>query len=234
MIIIHRLRGLIHLKSSSKEIQGKISDQLTLKLIKEHTKIFTGHGVNIGITDTGLNLPAGQHVHTNYEFLFPISSSIISTAEKRKLYIEKNNFSPINTDQFHGPENDMIDFRFLCIEIEKQYLHVISHALFGKSEIFFENEYLIDIKINKAKEMLIQQKENIIDICFFAGLMIPVILQMYSEKRLELRRLNSESLCLFNVTGVKGTDRIEIYKDHIAVVPVLVRLSEKCCTMNIF
>lgn len=125
--------------SEHSEIQGRISNQIKLEYIKKHAQIFSTKEFGIVLTDEEMSIPAGQHVHSSYEFLIPLNSPFIARIGNISYTVNSNAIFPINSEQYHGPENAIDNFQCLTIDIKEKYLQIISTELFGYQDICFEN-----------------------------------------------------------------------------------------------
>lgn len=104
---------------------------------------FTGKGMSVFVTRCEILLPEGIHAHENYEFLIPILRMPLARVERKKLTVDQNKLLPINSEQFHGNVRQSNGCRFIALEMEKDFLQEIAHAMCGmQKELFFHNENL--------------------------------------------------------------------------------------------
>lgn len=127
------------MNSAAVQIRGFISNQSSIDYIKQHSGIYIGKGLKVFVTNQGMDLPAGQHAHKSYEFLLPLTKGLVAAVDSKKIEVPDNYLLPINPGQFHGPVNDVNSFKFICIEIDKEYMQELSVSIFGSTEIVFDN-----------------------------------------------------------------------------------------------
>jgi AraC family transcriptional regulator len=128
------------MEENFKEIQGKLENQLNLRFLRKSAEIYIGSGLNICLTNEGMSLPKGQHTHNTFEFILPISYSFATRIEGCRLMAEQNKIFTINSEHAHGPDENLEDFRFLCLEVENDYMNELSMLIYQKPKICFTNE----------------------------------------------------------------------------------------------
>lgn len=121
------------------ELQGRILNQVNLEYIKNHAQVFSTPELGVVLTDEGMSIPAGQHVHSSFEFLMPLNSPFLARIGSTSYKVKNNAIFPINSEQYHGPEIAINNFHCLTIDIKEKYLRRISKELFGQQDIYFEN-----------------------------------------------------------------------------------------------
>lgn len=103
-------------------------------------RVFEVPGVCIGLSNCRIDLPAGQHAHSDYEFMMPLTGKLVSGSEKKVIVTSKFEAVPFNSEQLHGPTDDVSLDGFICLTCSKEKMFEISDQVFAKSEIIFSNE----------------------------------------------------------------------------------------------
>lgn len=89
------------------------------------------------------DLYPGSHHHTDYEFLIPYSSMEHVGVEAKRYRLEPKQMLPINSDQPHGPNDAMINVRFLSVSLEKSFFEQVYESLSPSGEAILSNNNLI-------------------------------------------------------------------------------------------
>lgn len=125
--------------NSRSKLLGRVKDQWEVDYIRQNVEIHKTSGICIGTTKTGIDLPAGQHIHESFEFIIPVSGDVAAKSGKKVSVIEHNRIFGYNTGQSHGMAVPVEKSKFLSITIERNYLWELCHEISGRSEIYFNN-----------------------------------------------------------------------------------------------
>lgn len=128
--------------------------------VQDEVMSYTNSNITIGIIRTPVDLQEGQHAHDSYEFLFPLSEMPYNKLEKMIIHAEKNKIFPLNPWQFHGPGKLMPGIKFASIMIERSFINDISHTIFRKTDVIFENgNYAFDRQMYSLIRSFIKELE---------------------------------------------------------------------------
>jgi AraC-like DNA-binding protein len=100
-----------------------------------------------------LDLFEAVHSHESYEFMASSSHSIPARMEGHSTIIEKNELCPFNTEQAHGPGEQLFVNHIMAVQIEKDFLQEIARSAYRKPEVVFDNE---GITLGRDLQSLIQ------------------------------------------------------------------------------
>ena len=127
----------------------------------ENLNIYINHNMGIFIPKIPLNISPGSHVHGSYEFSIPISQNPTMQFDKKKTDFEIGKIYPFNTEQEHSNVRPLTAAKFIGFQISKQFVQEVSHQVFGKEEIYFENKgFPIDQELTALFNMFIDETIN--------------------------------------------------------------------------
>lgn len=144
-------------------------DLSPLLLLKYVQTIYTGISAfeiprfRIGIVNCPLEFPPGQHVHSDYEFMIPMKTNMLTASGHKKIRTKKEHILALNSGQDHGPGNtrDLLD-GFINISCDEELLNKISKEVLARDRIIFRSE---DIEFSNDTRLilslLIEEKLNI-------------------------------------------------------------------------
>ncbi|WP_312699915.1 helix-turn-helix domain-containing protein [Sedimentibacter sp.] len=101
--------------------------------------LYTVPDASIFVANKPVDMPAGQHSHSEYEFMMPLSDNVTSVIDDNEIILEKQKLTPFNPWQKHGVPEDTKINRLVCISCKKELLEDILYDGFGKTSILFEN-----------------------------------------------------------------------------------------------
>lgn len=101
--------------------------------------LYTVPDASIFIANKPVNFPAGQHSHSEYEFMMPLNDNVSAIIGSSTVVLEKQKLTPFNSWQSHGVPVDTKISRLICISCKKEFLEGLLSLGFGKTEILFEN-----------------------------------------------------------------------------------------------
>lgn len=124
-----------------REIMGadKVQPSLTTEVMGNLEICYCDRMV-VTVTKTEIELPEGTHAHSSYEFLIPLTPMAVTRVDIKKLALEKNIIYPYNPEQLHGLANHLPGCRFICINIDKEYVDDIARQVYGRREVCFHND----------------------------------------------------------------------------------------------
>ncbi len=126
----------------------------------KHLDIFYNDNFSILITKKPIATQrvTETHAHDSYEFTIPLSHNPLLTVDKKSVTVEVNKMIACNPGQLHGPGREMYDTTLMALQVEKGFMQEICRAIFGKNEIFFENEP-VDISSNLRGQIRLYMEE---------------------------------------------------------------------------
>lgn len=130
--------------------------------IKEKIEFFKGKGITIVTAKDVVEFPEeATHAHSSYEFVFPLITLESAWVGSKRMSLEQNRLTPINPEQDHGPARRSSSCSLLSVEIEKDTLAELAHAVYGKSEVHFKNEsYIYDLTLRNYINSFMEECRN--------------------------------------------------------------------------
>lgn len=98
--------------------------------------------LGISLTHSGVELPEGQHVHDEYEFMIPISGIPCILIENHIVPVENNTVYTIFPEQYHGINKPVKNARFLNLTIRHNYMNEIARELSGKPALSLKDNHI--------------------------------------------------------------------------------------------
>jgi AraC family transcriptional regulator len=129
---------------------------------KEKMEFYKGKGISIITVKDAVEFPeASTHAHNSYEFVFPLRTLESARVGNKRMILEQNRLIPINPEQEHGPAGRSSSCSILSVEIEKETLTELAHAIYGKSEVRFKSDnYVYDLKLRNYINGFIEESRN--------------------------------------------------------------------------
>ncbi|WP_313346003.1 AraC family transcriptional regulator [Sedimentibacter sp.] len=101
--------------------------------------LYTVPDASIFVANKPVDFPAGQHSHSEYEFMMPLSDNVPAISDSINPVLEKHKLTPFNPWQSHGVPVDTKINKLICISCKKEFLEDLLFNGFGKTAIHFEN-----------------------------------------------------------------------------------------------
>jgi|GEM_PF-590673 len=114
-----------------------------LEYLQSHYSVvsYSVPGFVLGIVNCRLELPAGQHAHSDYEFFMPLHEAVFTKCDDRVIKVEKQRVIPFNSGQYHGPgDAPCLCDGFMSISCEKAFIDDITRTAYDTTDIKFENK----------------------------------------------------------------------------------------------
>ena len=143
-----------------KRLLGKGPYPFTFDSMEESMNVYLGNQMIVMSTRTTIDfLEEGTHVHSSYEFMTPLSPMPSVVVGKRKIEVEKNKLLPLNSEQEHGPDGQMLGCRMIAFQIEEEFIEEIARSMYGKTEVSFQNAPLyLDTDMQKLLRLFMMEE----------------------------------------------------------------------------
>lgn len=105
----------------------------------ESVKAFLGPKVGVFVPMGLIDLPAGTHIHSSFEFSIPISLSPQLVLERNRVILEKSKIYPFNSEQIHGTPGEISGAGFIALQVDNGLLEGTASQIYGQSHVCFRN-----------------------------------------------------------------------------------------------
>ena len=105
----------------------------------EKVDAFLGPKMGIFMPRGPIELPAGTHIHSSFEFSIPISLSPQLVLEGNRVILEKSKIYPFNSEQIHGTPGEMSSASFIALQVDNGFLEETASQVYGQSHVCFRN-----------------------------------------------------------------------------------------------